>query len=58
MIDLDEIFLNMLKIFLIEFKFLLLYYINWITPGHYKKKLFNITILRIIKFFWDYINRS
>ena len=36
MIDLDKIFLNMLKIFLIEFKFILLYCINRITPGHLK----------------------
>ena len=34
MIDLDEIFLNMLKIFLIELKFILLYCIYRITTGH------------------------
>ena len=34
MIDLDEIFLNILKIFLIEFKFMLLYYFYRIIPGH------------------------
>ena len=34
MIDLDEIFLNILKIFLIELKVILLYCINRITPGH------------------------
>ena len=43
MIDLDKIFLNILKTFLIELKFILLYCINRITPGHlntlpYKKK--------------------
>ena len=36
MIDLDEIFLKMLKIFLTELKFILLYCINRITPGHLK----------------------
>ena len=34
MIDLDEIFLNILKIFFIELKFILLYCINRVTPGH------------------------
>ena len=34
MINLDEIFINLLSIFLIELKFLLLYCINRITPGH------------------------
>ena len=37
MIDLNEIsliFLNILKIFLIELKFILLYCINRITPSH------------------------
>ena len=34
MIDLDEIFLNILKIFLIELKVILLYCINRITSDH------------------------
>ena len=34
MIDLDEIFVNILKIFLTELKFMLLYCINRITPGY------------------------
>ena len=34
MIDLDEIFLNILKILRIRLKFILFYCINQITPGH------------------------
>ena len=34
MIGLDEIFLNTFKIILIELKFILLYCINRINPGH------------------------
>ena len=34
MIDLDEIFLNILKKIIIEFNFILLYYINRIALGH------------------------
>ena len=36
MIDLDEVFLNILKIFLVELKCILIYCINRITPGHRK----------------------
>ena len=66
MIDLDEIFLNILKIFLIEFKFIILYRINRITPGHLtfvfsKKKKYdlNMDLIPIPDFFgvwmhaWD-----
>ena len=41
MIVLGEIFLNMLNIFLVEFKFILLYCINRITPGHLTNLLNN-----------------
>ena len=34
MIDHDEIFLNILKMFLLELNFILLYCIYRITPGH------------------------
>ena len=34
MIDLDEIFLNILQIFLVELKFIFLYCINRINSGH------------------------
>ena len=34
MIDLNESFLNILKMFLKELKFIILYCINQITPGH------------------------
>ena len=45
MIDLDEIFLNKLKIFLKQIKFILLYCIDRITPGHLKTLLYMLVFV-------------
>ena len=50
MIDLDEIFLNILKIFLIELKVILLYCINRITQGPYIFKLNYKNVYSFLRF--------
>ena len=72
MIDLDEIFLNILKICLIELKLILLYCISRITaghritPGHFirwsnlkkKFKKFNFSFLKVSKLKLKYANKK